>query len=198
MASNLTEIAYQLGLGVKSVIVQTADVTDIPLPTQLLGTLTPAVQQIMMGQRRLQVVQNPIEWSIEKGIGVQGLNVLQLYDLGLIKPRVFDNFSAGNTNTDSIGLVPSTLPFNEQQVYDTLALKTAWTGVYNVYNVSDILTRTQLQYTLIQDSYILSYNSLISANIINGTEDIEVLSMTVGLTSIFGLAAVSEFLGGKL
>jgi hypothetical protein len=64
--------------------------------------------------------------------------------------------------------------------------------------VSDILTRTQLQYTLIQDSYILSYNSLISANIINGTEDIEVLSMTVGLTSIFGLAAVSEFLGGKL
>ena len=94
--------------------------------------------------------------------------------------------------------MPSTLPFNEQQVYDTLALKTAWTGVYNVYNVSDILTRTQLQYTLIQDSYILSYNSLISANIINGTEDIEVLSMTVGLTSIFGLAAVSEFLGGKL
>lgn len=196
--SNLTELAARLNLGVKSVIVQTADVSGIPVPTQLLGTLTPAVQQIMMAQREKTVDQSSNQWSIAKGIGSLGLNLLQIFDLGLIKPQLLDQFESGNTNTDSIGLVPPSLVFNEQQVYDALNLSTAWSGVYNVYAIEDILSRPALQYTLQQDSYILSYNSLITNNIINGTEDIEVLAMTVGLTSIYGLAATAQFLGKQL
>lgn len=196
--SNLTELAARLNLGVKTVIVETVDVSGIPLPAQLLGTLTPAVQQIMMAQRAMVVDQSSAEWSMTKGIGCLGLNLLQIFDLGLIKPQMFDQFGAGNTNTDSIGLVPSSLTYNEQQVYDALSLPTAWSGAYNVYAIQDILSRPALQYTLQQDSYILSYNALITNNIINGTEDIEVLAMTVGLTSIYGLAATAQFLGRQI
>jgi hypothetical protein len=39
---------------------------------------------------------------------------------------------------------------------------------------------------------------LISNNIINGTEDIEVLAMIVGLTSVYGFASVVQFLGNQL
>lgn len=196
--ANLTELAAKFNRGIKTVIVQTVDVTAIPLPTQLLGTLTPAVQQIMMGQRQKLVNQPAGAWSIELGIGCQGLNVLQLFDLGLIKPQLFDQFGPGNTNVDSIGLVPPSLTFSESQVYQALSLRTAWSGVYNVYAIEDILTRPSLQYTLQQDSYILSYNALTSANVINGSEDIEVMAMTVGLTSIYGIAATIEFLGDQL
>lgn len=196
--ANLTELAAQFNQGVKSVIVQTADVSGIPLPTQLLGTLTPAVQQIMMAQRERTVDQLAAEWSVAKGIGSLGLNLLQIFDLGLIKADLLNQFEPGNTNTDSIGLVPPSLTYNEQQVYDALNLPTAWSGVYNVYSIQDILSRPALQYTLQQDSYILSYNSLITNNIINGTEDIQVLAMTVGLTSIYGLAATAQFLGKQL
>lgn len=196
--TNLTELAARLNLGVKSVIVQTVDVSNIPMPSQLLGTLTPAVQQIMMAQRERTVDQLNNQWSINKGIGSLGLNLLQIFDLGLIKPQLFNQFGSGNTNVDSIGLVPPSLTFNEQQVYDALNLPTAWSGVYNVYSIQDILSRSALQYTLQQDSYILSYNALISNNIIDGTEDIQVLAMTVGLTSIYGLTATAQFLGRQL
>jgi len=196
--NNLTELAAKLNLGVKTVIVQTVDVSDVPLPPRFLGTLTPAVQQIMMAQRIKTVDQASTGWSTDRGIGILGLNLLQIYDLGLIKPQLFDQFTTGNTNVDSTGLVPPSLNFNESQVYDALNLRTAWTGQYNVYSVQDILSRSTLQYILQQDSYILSYNSLISNNIINGTEDIEVLAMTVGLTSIYGFASVVQFLGNQL
>jgi hypothetical protein len=196
--NNLTELAAQLNLGVKTVIVQTVDVSDVPLPPRLLGTLTPAVQQIMMAQRIRTVEQPSAAWSTDRGIGILGLNLLQIYDLGLIKPQLFDQFVTGNTNLDSVGLVPPSLNFNESQVYDALNLRTAWTGQYNVNSIEDILSRPTLQYILQQDSYILSYNALISGNIINGTEDIEVLAMTVGLTSIYGFAAVVQFLGNQL
>jgi hypothetical protein len=196
--NNLTELAAKFNLGVKTVIVQTVDVSDVPLPPRLLGTLTPAVQQIMMAQR-IRTVDQPAEiWSTDRGIGILGLNLLQIYDLGLIKPQLFDQFVTGNTNVDSVGLVPPSLNFNESQVYDALNLRTAWTGQYNVNSIEDILSRPTLQYILQQDSYILSYNSLISNNIINGTEDIEVMAMTVGLTSIYGFAAVVQFLGNQL
>ena len=195
---SLSELAAQLNLGVKTVIVQTVDVSDVPLPPRLLGTLTPAVQQIMMAQRIKTVEQSSTEWSIERGIGILGLNLLQIYDLGLIKPQLFDQFVTGNINVDSTGLVPPSLNFDELQVYDALNLRTAWTGQYNVYSIEDILSRLTLQYILQQDSYILSYNSLISNNIINGTEDIEVMAMTVGLTSIYGFSAVVQFLGDQL
>ncbi len=191
-------MAAQLNLGVKTVIVQTVDVSDVPLPPRLLGTLTPAVQQIMMAQRIRTVEQPSAAWSTDRGIGILGLNLLQIYDLGLIKPQLFDQFVTGNTNLDSVGLVPPSLNFNESQVYDALNLRTAWTGQYNVNSIEDILSRPTLQYILQQDSYILSYNALISGNIINGTEDIEVLAMTVGLTSIYGFAAVVQFLGNQL
>jgi len=191
-------LAAQLNLGVKTVIVQTVDVSDVPLPPRLLGTLTPAVQQIMMAQRIRTVEQPSAAWSTDRGIGILGLNLLQIYDLGLIKPQLFDQFVTGNTNLDSVGLVPPSLNFNESQVYDALNLRTAWTGQYNVNSIEDILSRPTLQYILQQDSYILSYNALISGNIINGTEDIEVLAMTVGLTSIYGFAAVVQFLGNQL
>ncbi len=191
-------MAAQLNLGVKTVIVQTVDVSDVPLPPRLLGTLTPAVQQIMMAQRIRTVEQPSAAWSTDRGIGILGLNLLQIYDLGLIKPQLFDQFVTGNTNLDSVGLVQPSLNFNESQVYDALNLRTAWTGQYNVNSIEDILSRPTLQYILQQDSYILSYNALISGNIINGTEDIEVLAMTVGLTSIYGFAAVVQFLGNQL
>lgn len=196
--NNLTELAERLNLGVKTVIVQTVDVSDVPLPPRMLGTLTPAVQQIMMAQRIRSVDQPAEAWSTDRGIGILGLNLLQIYDLGLIKPQLFDQFVTGNTNVDSVGLVPPSLNFNESQVYDALNLRTAWTGQYNVNSIQDILSRPTLQYILQQDSYILSYNALISSNIINGTEDIEVLAMTVGLTSIYGFAAVVQFLGNQL
>ncbi len=196
--NNLTELAARLNLGVKTVIVQTVDVSDVPLPPRLLGTLTPAVQQIMMAQRIRTVEQPAAAWSIDRGIGILGLNLLQIYDLGLIKPQLFDQFVTGNTNVDSVGLVPPSLNFNESQVYDALNLRTAWTGQYNINSIEDILSRPTLQYILQQDSYILSYNSLISNNIINGTEDIEVLAMTVGLTSIYGFASTVQFLGNQL
>ena len=196
--NNLTDLAAKLNLGVKTVIVQTVDVSDVPLPPRFLGTLTPAVQQIMMAQRIKTVDQASTGWSIDRGIGILGLNLLQIYDLGLIKPQLFDQFTTGNTNVDSTGLVPPSLNFNESQVYDALNLRTAWTGQYNVYSVQDILSRSTLQYILQQDSYILSYNSLISNNIINGTEDIEVLAMIVGLTSVYGFASVVQFLGNQL
>ena len=196
--NNLTELAARLNLGVKTVIVQTVDVSDVPLPPRLLGTLTPAVQQIMMAQRIRTVEQPAAAWSTDRGIGILGLNLLQIYDLGLIKPQLFDQFVTGNTNLDSVGLVPPSLNFNESQVYDALNIRTAWTGQYNVNSIEDILSRPTLQYILQQDSYILSYNALISGNIINGTEDIEVLAMTVGLTSIYGFAAVVQFLGNQL
>ena len=196
--NSLTELAAKFNLGVKTIIVQTVDVSNIPLPARLLGTLTPAVQQIMMAQR-IKLVNQPAEsWSIDLGIGALGLNVLQMYDLGLIKPQLFEQFTTGNTNVDSTGLVPPSLNFSETQVYDALNLRTAWTGQYNVNSIEDILSRPTLQYILQQDSYILSYNSLISNNIINGTEDIEVMAMTVGLTSIYGFAAVVQFLGNQL
>lgn len=191
-------MAARFNQGVKTVIVQTVDVSNIPLPSQLLGTLTPAVQQIMMAQRIKTVDQSSQDWSIEAGIGLLGLNLLQIYDLGLIKPQLFEQFTTGNTNIDSIGLVPPSLNFDELQVADALNLRTSWTGQYNVYSVDDILTRPTLQYILQQDSYILSYNSLISNNIINGSEDIQVMAMTVGLTSIYGFAAVAQFLGNQL
>ena len=196
--NSLTELAARLNLGVKTVIVQTVDVSDVPLPPRLLGTLTPAVQQIMMAQRIRTVEQPAAAWSPDRGIGILGLNLLQIYDRGLIKPQLFDQFVTGNTNLDSVGLVPPSLNFNESQVYDALNLRTAWTGQYNINNIEDILSRPTLQYILQQDSYILSYNSLISNNIINGTEDIEVLAMTVGLTSIYGFASTVQFLGNQL
>lgn len=196
--NSLTQLAARFNQGVKTVIVQTVDVSNIPLPSQLLGTLTPAVQQIMMAQRIKTVDQSSQDWSIEAGIGLLGLNLLQIYDLGLIKPQLFEQFTTGNTNIDSIGLVPPSLNFDELQVADALNLRTSWTGQYNVYSVDDILTRPTLQYILQQDSYILSYNSLISNNIINGSEDIQVMAMTVGLTSIYGFAAVAQFLGNQL
>ena len=196
--NSLTELAAKFNVGVKTVIVQTVDVSDVPLPPRFLGTLTPAVQQIMMAQRIKTVDQASTDWSIDRGIGILGLNLLQIYDLGLIKPQLFDQFVTGNTNVDSTGLVPPSLNFNESQVYDALNLRTAWTGQYNVNSVQDILSRPTLQYILQQDSYILSYNALISANIINGTEDIEVMAMTVGLVSVFGFAAAIEFLGNQL
>ena len=151
-----------------------------------------------MAQRIRTVEQPSAAWSTDRGIGILGLNLLQIYDLGLIKPQLFDQFVTGNTNLDSVGLVPPSLNFNESQVYDALNLRTAWTGQYNVNSIEDILSRPTLQYILQQDSYILSYNALISGNIINGTEDIEVLAMTVGLTSIYGFAAVVQFLGNQL
>ena len=196
--NSLTELAAKFNVGVKTVIVQTVDVSDVSLPPRFLGTLTPAVQQIMMAQRIKTVDQASTDWSIDRGIGILGLNLLQIYDLGLIKPQLFDQFVTGNTNVDSTGLVPPSLNFNESQVYDALNLRTAWTGQYNVNSVQDILSRPTLQYILQQDSYILSYNALISANIINGTEDIEVMAMTVGLVSVFGFAAAIEFLGNQL
>lgn len=191
-------MAARFNSGVKTAIVQTADVVNIPLPQQLLGTLTPAVQQIMMAQRQIDVDQSVDAWSIDKGIGILGLNLMQIYDLGLIKPQLFDQFGTGNTNVDSIGLVPPSLNFDQSQVYDALNLRTAWTGQYNIYAIQDILSRPTLQYTLLQDSYILSYNALLSNNIISGSEDIEVMAMTVGLTSIYGFAAVAQFLGNQL
>ena len=196
--NNLTELAARFNSGVKTAIVQTADVVNIPVPQQLLGTLTPAVQQIMMAQRQIDVDQSVDAWSIDKGIGILGLNLMQIYDLGLIKPQLFDQFGTGNTNVDSIGLVPPSLNFDQSQVYDALNLRTAWTGQYNIYAIQDILSRPTLQYTLLQDSYILSYNALLSNNIISGSEDIEVMAMTVGLTSIYGFAAVAQFLGNQL
>ena len=196
--NSITELAAKFNLGVKTVIVQTVDVANIPLPTQLLGTLTPAVQQVMMAQRMKTVDQSADAWSIDLGIGTLGLNLLQIYDLGLIKPQLFDQFTTGNLNVDSVGLVPPSLNFNESQVYDALNLRTAWTGQYNVYGIEDILIRPTLQYILQQDSYILSYNALLSNYIISGNEDIEVMAMTVGLTSIYGFAAVAQFLGNQL
>ncbi len=77
--NNLTELAAQLNLGVKTVIVQTVDVSDVPLPPRLLGTLTPAVQQIMMAQRIRTVEQPSAAWSTDRGIGILGLNLLQIY-----------------------------------------------------------------------------------------------------------------------
>lgn len=196
--NNLTELAAKFNIGVKTVLVQTADVAGIPLPSETLGTLTPAVQQIMMAQRQLLVNQSAVDFTIERGIGLLGLNILQLYDLGLIKPQIFDAFTSGNTNIGAIGLVPDSLTFDQTQVYDAVNLSTTWTGLYAVNAIQDILTRPALQYTLLQDSYILSYNALLNANIIAGTENIETLSMAVTLTSIYGLIATAEFLGQQL
>jgi len=100
--NNLTELAAQLNLGVKTVIVQTVDVSDVPLPPRLLGTLTPAVQQIMMAQRIRTVEQPSAAWSTDRGIGILGLNLLQIYDLGLIKPQLFDQFVTGNKTNFTI------------------------------------------------------------------------------------------------
>lgn len=199
MAKSLAEITAELSRGVKTVLVDAADVSFVTPPRFNLGNLDTATQQTMMAQRVKSVAQSSADFTTARGIGLLGLNMQQLADAGLIDANIFPSLAGENTtdNAEGVGLVPITLALNPQACYDALVRGTVWTGAYGVTNISLLLGNAALQLQILQDLYIRAYQQLLSTAVLTPASLPAEISLCVGLASIYGVDATAAFLRSK-
>lgn len=199
MTKSLAAITVELAKGVKTQIVDAADISFVTPPKFALGSLTAEVQQTMMAQRVKSVNQPSDGYSIDQGIGLLGINMQQLIDAELIDTNILPALEGTNNNLsrEGIGLVPSTLNLDPQLCYDALLRGTSWNGAYGINALPLLLSNPALQLQIVQNLYVKAYTDLLKIAVITPTSQPAELSLCIGLASIYGVQATTAFLRSK-
>lgn len=164
--------------------VNTAQILKQPQAVRSISNLgVPQVTSLMASTAAITGQASNI-FDPVKGIGMYGLNPLQLESSGYLKPGTISKYAIGGIGVGNIGRI--------------LSSPTVWTGKSNIPNLPALLNNPSMQSLVQQDLLSMGLSQLRSKGVIKGTETNAQLGMLLQNAARFGPDATTNWVKGQV